>query len=351
VRSFKSLAIAGLLVFSGGFAATGFMDLLNVSGIYKQQQEGFLLRNISFTQQRLQKIAIAGATGSGKSTLMKVIAGLVQPDEGFVLFNGEKVKGPHEKLIPGHPGIAYLSQHFELRNHHRMEELLAYANDLTDAASAELYKVCRIDHLLKRRTDQLSGGEKQRVALAVLLTRLPSLLLLDEPFSNLDMIHKGILKSVINDVSERLGTTCMLISHDPQDVLSWADDILVLKDGALVQQGPPEMVYRQPTDIYTAGLFGKYNLISPTEASALEHAEGMVQKNKMIMARPEDLKLVNNPSDALAGTLTAVNFIGSAYEAEVTLPGSKLTVRTNKRNLTIGDTVYVSLSSGEVWYV
>ena len=327
------------------------MDLLNVSGIYKQQQEGFLLENISFTQQRLQKIAVAGATGSGKSTLAKIIAGLVQPDEGAVVFNGEKVKGPNEKLIPGHPGIAYLSQHFELRNHHRMEELLAYANDLTDAASAELYKVCRIDHLLKRKTDQLSGGEKQRVALAVLLTRLPSLLLLDEPFSNLDMIHKSILKSVIDDVRERLGTTCMLISHDPQDMLSWADEILVLKDGRLVQQASPETIYRQPVDVYTAGLFGKYNLISPAEARAFEHIEGITPGAKNIMARPEDLKLVNDPSDALAGTLTAVNFIGSAYEAEVTLPGNKLVVRTGKRSLTLGDTVYVSLSSGLVWYL
>lgn len=327
------------------------MDLLQVSGISKQQQEGFLLSNISFTQQPLQKIAIAGATGSGKSTLMKIIGGLVQPDAGSVLFKGERVKGPDEKLIPGHPGIAYLSQHFELRNHQRMEELLAYANDLTDAASAGLYKVCRIDHLLKRKTSQLSGGEKQRVALAVLLTRLPSLLLLDEPFSNLDMIHKGILKSVIEDVRERLGTTCMLISHDPQDLLTWADELLVLKDGALIQQGSPETIYRRPVDTYTAGLLGKYNLLSPAEAAAFKNIEGIAPGNKNILARPEDLKLVNDPADALAGTLTAVNFSGSAYEAEVSLPGNKLIVRTTRRSLSIGDTVYVSLSSGDVWYV
>lgn len=327
------------------------MDLLNVSGVSKQQQEGFLLNNISFTQQPLQKIAVAGATGSGKTTLMKIIAGLVQPDAGEVLFNGERVKGPNDKLIPGHPGIAYLSQHFELRNHHRMEELLAYANDLTDTASAELYKVCRIDHLLKRKTDQLSGGEKQRIALAILLTRLPSLLLLDEPFSNLDMIHKGVLKSVIRDVSERLGTSCMLISHDPQDMLSWADEILVLKDGQLVQQAAPEVIYRNPVDVYTAGLFGKYNLISPAEATAFADIEGIVSNGKSIMARPEDLKLVNDPADALAGTLGAINFIGSAYEAEVLLPGNKLIVRTNRRNLNTGDTVFVSLSSGQVCYL
>lgn len=324
------------------------MELLSVSGISKQQQEGFLLSDISFTQQQQQKIAVAGATGSGKSTLLKIIAGLVQPDAGTVYFQGEPIKGPNYRLIPGEPGIAYLSQYFELRNHQRMEELLAYANDLSDEAAAALYKVCRIDHLLKRRTDQLSGGEKQRIALAILLTRLPSLLLLDEPFSNLDMIHRRILKSVISDVSERMGISCILISHDPQDILPWADEILVLKDGRLVQQGSPEKVYRYPADEYTAGLLGKYNILTQAAAAMLEET---VPEGKSIMARPEDLKLVNDPSGAIPGVLHAVQFTGSAYEAEVITDSQRLTVQTGRRGLAAGDTVHVALSSGEVWYI
>src|SRR5215203_1380378 len=144
------------------------MNLL-VYRITKQQENDFVLRDISFIQQQFQKIAIAGETGSGKTTLLKIIAGLIQPDEGQVVFKNEIVKGPEEQLIPGHPGIAYLSQHFELRNNYRVEEMLNLTLQLEDEQADTIFKVCRINHLLKRKTDQLSGGEKQRVALAGLL--------------------------------------------------------------------------------------------------------------------------------------------------------------------------------------
>jgi len=183
---------------------------------------------ISFTQEKGRKLAIAGETGSGKSTLLKMIAGLAAVGPGEVRFEGSRVLGPLERLVPGQPGIAYLSQHFELWNNYRVEEVLSYANDLSVEESVELYGICHIDHLLARRTDQLSGGERQRIALARLLVKPPRLLLLDEPFSNLDMIHKDILKSVIRDITQRLDITCLLVSHDPLDVLSWADEVLVV---------------------------------------------------------------------------------------------------------------------------
>src|ERR1700738_5338245 len=130
------------------------MDLLKVWGIRKGEGRDAMLKETSFSQQKGWKIAIAGESGSGKSTLLKIIAGLVQPDAGEVVFDGGKVKGPYERLIPGHPGIAYLSQHFELRNSYRVEEVLGYANLLSDEEAGTLYEVCRIGHLLKRKTDQ-----------------------------------------------------------------------------------------------------------------------------------------------------------------------------------------------------
>ncbi|HEY8968242.1 MAG TPA: ATP-binding cassette domain-containing protein, partial [Puia sp.] len=134
------------------------------------------------------RMAVAGETGSGKTSLLKTIAGLMPG--GRVFFEGQRVLGPLEKLIPGHPGIAYLSQQFELPQHLRIEQVLEYANELPEEEAQELFRVCQIDHLMKRKTHQLSGGERQRIALAKLLIAAPRLLLLDEPFSNLDMIHK-----------------------------------------------------------------------------------------------------------------------------------------------------------------
>lgn len=128
-----------------------------------------MLQNVGFRQRRFEKLAVAGETGSGKSTLLKIVAGLTQPGEGEVLFEGQKVRGPEEKLLPGHPGIAYLSQHFELRNSYRVEEELEYASKMPAEQSRHVYEVCRVAHLLKRWTNQLSGGERQRIALARLL--------------------------------------------------------------------------------------------------------------------------------------------------------------------------------------
>ena len=249
------------------------MDLLQVVGVSKRLGTGVEIGAISFTQQKGQKLALAGATGSGKSTLLKVIAGLLQPDAGSVWLEGQRVRGPLETLVPGHPGIAYLSQHFELWNNYRVGEILSYANDLSDEEAGALYAMCRIGHLLGRRTDQLSGGERQRIALARLLVKPPQLLLLDEPYSNLDRTHKEVLRAVVRDIAERTGISCILVSHDPQDVLSWADEILVLERGVdLIQKATPERIYRQPVDEYTVGLFGKYNLVDSTLAARLGRA-------------------------------------------------------------------------------
>ena len=305
------------------------MKLLQVIGLNGQ---------ISFTQEKGRKLAIAGETGSGKSTLLKMIAGLAEVRTGEVRFGGSRVLGPLERLGPGQPGIAYLSQHFELWHNYRVEEVLSYANDLSVEESAELYSICHIDHLLVRRTDQLSGGERQRIALARLLVKPPRLLLLDEPFSNLDMMHKDVLKRVIRDIGDKLGITCILVSHDPLDLMAWADEIIVLRDAGIVQRGTPEEVYRRPVDAYVAGLFGKYNMIGKT------------------FVRPEDIRIVDDGVDsgegaasagsgrALSGRVQSVIFQGSYYDIDVQLKNSRLIVRTTRSGISVGDMIYVALN-------
>src|SRR6516225_7524638 len=171
------------------------MALLEVQNINKRQQDRVIVNDVSFGQDTLQKTAITGESGSGKTTLLKMISGHTQPDSGTILFNDKRVIGPEEKLLPGHKEIAYLSQHYELLNNYRVEELIWFENKLSEAAATELFKICRIYDLLQRRTGQLSGGEKQRIALCMLLVKQPKMLVLDEPFSNLDLIHKDVLKT------------------------------------------------------------------------------------------------------------------------------------------------------------
>jgi len=328
-------------------------NFLQVTNISKTDERSIVLQDISLTIPRYKKLAIAGETGSGKSTLLKIIAGLSQPDSGRVHFCNERVVGPDWKLIPGHPGIAYLSQYFELQNFLKVRQVLGYANTLTDEAASELFVICRIDHLLDRRTDELSGGEKQRIAMARLLITAPKLLLLDEPFSNTDMVHKTLLKSVIKDISDQLNITCMLISHDPLDVLSWADEILVLRNGKIVQQGTPQEIYQQPHDEYTGGLFGKYNLITPATAALFPEMRHLVHDDKPIFMRPEKFKIttahtglrsVVSAGQTTEGTVEDVLFLGSSADVIVTLGEQSVIVKTTDLRFKKGDRVFIGLA-------
>lgn len=320
------------------------MHLLSVSSLYKQQGS-FALKDISFQQLPFQKIAIAGETGSGKSTLLKIIAGLVQPDAGQVLFEGSRVTGPLEQLVPGHPGIAYLSQHYELRNNYRMEELLEYANKLPEEKAQALYRLCRIDHLLKRKNDQLSGGEKQRIALARLLTQTPRLLLLDEPFSNLDPIHKNILKRVLEDIGTEWQITCLLTSHDPLDTLSWADEIIAMKDGQVVQQAPAHEIYRNPVNDYVAGLFGSYNVFDKSDIALFPALRALPMNGKPIYLRPEQFRIVPAANaDAVKGTIQQISFWGSYYEVQVLVGNKQIVIKTMEHPETLHEIIHLDLT-------
>ena len=323
------------------------MSFLSLSGISKKQNDQYSVRDINFTQQYLQRLAIAGETGSGKTTLLKMIAGWIQPDEGEILFNGERIRGPQEQLIAGKKEIAYLSQNFELRNNYRVQEILEYANELSASEALTLYKVCRIDHLLQRRTDQLSGGEKQRIALARLLTGAPRLLLMDEPFSNLDWGHKSIIKSVIEDIGTKLNITCMLVSHDAQDLLGWAATILVMKEGVVIQQGSPEEVYRKPINVYCAELFGAYNVIDTSPASVFASILNGAWKDKQLIVRPGQIKMMPSSDNALTGIVQRVIFLGNYYIAELLVGQEVILAQTDNSHLIKGDIVYLTISSLE----
>ena len=315
------------------------MALLEVQQLSKQLHGGLLIDQISFEQDTLQKIAITGESGAGKTTLLKMISGRAQPDSGTILFKGEKVIGPEEKLLPGHKEIGYLSQEHDLLHNYKVEDLVWFQNKLTDEESTTLFEICRIADLMKRKTDQLSGGEKQRIALCMLLTKSPEMLILDEPFSNLDPIHTNILKAVLDDITNRLQITCLLTSHDPNDTLSWADEIIVMKEGKIIQKGSPEIIYRQPKNEYVAGMFGRYNLLTHEQAALF----GIEAKEKDVIIRPEDFMISATSENGVRGFVEKISFWGSFYEGEVRFDGFKITVRMGKNDWEVGEELYVRI--------
>lgn len=311
------------------------MALLEVQHISKQYPARTIIDDISFQQELLQKIAITGESGAGKSTLLKIISGHVAPDSGVTIFSGERVRGPQEQLYPGHKDIAYLSQHYELLNNYYVKDLIWHQIKIEEEAAAQLFEICRVSHLLERRTNQISGGEKQRLALCMLLVKSPKMLILDEPFSNLDPIHTDTLKVVLEEITDKLQITCLLTSHDPHDTLSWAEEIIVMKEGRIIQQGTPQIIYHQPANEYVAGMFGKYNLLKPEQAAMF----GIDANGKDVMIRPEEF--VINRSDGIKGVIQKISFWGGFYEVEVLIGDMKIVVRTIRNECKVEENIQI----------
>ena len=299
-----------------------------------------------------KNIGIVGETGSGKSSLLRLIAGLEQPNEGTVFFKNERVLGANEKLIPGHPKIAYLSQHYELRNNYRIEEILSYNNLIEDEAAVSIYKLCEIDHLYKRWSDELSGGEKQRVALASLLTQEPEVLLLDEPFSNLDIIHKRKLLSLLKNIQATTGVSFITVSHDVQDILSWSDEIIILQKGKIIQSGTPDHLYHQPINEYCAALLGYYELLSTKNQSFSDLTQIKTSdEDKSLLIRPNYFTITDNKSNAIKGIIKNIEFFGNYFLIEVMVNDVNIKISSATKSHTVGEEVFLTSTIDQFWFL
>lgn len=286
-------------------------DFLKIDEISKTINGSLAVDDISVSFSAQKKIAVVGETGSGKSTFLKLIGGLDQLDAGSIWYNQKRVKGALEQLIPGHPKIAYLSQHFELPNNYQVFDVLDFINQLSEEEKERLYDICGIRPFLQRWTDELSGGERQRVALVKTLLTAPELLLLDEPFSNLDLYSKHKMTELINSISEELNVRIIMVSHDASDVLAWAEEIYIFKNGKIIQSGTPEFLYHYPINEYCANLLGDCLLVE--NGSPLFKSKNLeTQNDKKILLRPTYLSQAEtNQENTIVGKLTKIVFKGN----------------------------------------
>jgi len=247
---------------------------------------------IDFSINKGDFVAIVGESGSGKSTLLKLICGLLAPDSGEIFFNGKHLEGPHEKLIPGHDSMKMLRQDFNLNVYARVYENIESMLSNEDLKgkkqkAADMMKLLGIDRLANKRIVELSGGEQQRVALARAIITEPEVLLLDEPFSQLDALLKNQFRTDLKNLGEQLGITIVLVSHDPVDGLTLANKMIILKDGKFMESGRPEDIYANPAHIYTAKLLGNAFVLPAEEARVL----GIRTKMNTVMIYPEWVQL------------------------------------------------------------
>jgi len=327
------------------------MHLLETKNLYKEEKGKWVINNINLSILPNQKIGIVGSTGSGKTTLLKMIAGFIEPTKGDILFKNRKVVGPLDKLIPGHSQIAYLSQHFELRTNYKVTEVLEMANKITEKDANQIYRICKIEHLFNHRTDQLSGGEKQRIALATQLIAGPTLLLLDEPYSNLDIVHKTIIKEVINEIIDKLSLTCIMISHDPQDILSWADKVYIMQDGFIIQSGTPVEIYKKPLNEYCAAILGRFNIIDTKQEPFINFLKRVELVGGKVIIRPEQFKIESIGNVGFIGYIKHLSFYGSYYLVEVSVGNQVITINTQEGNFIKGQPIFLSFDENEIWHI
>lgn len=271
-----------------------FLHTISVSKLYPgEKPSGVKAVNIAIEQGKIT--AIIGASGSGKSTLLKLLFGLHSPDEGEVQFKGERIWGPEEKLIPGHDAMRMVTQHTDDLNLFakvidNISVLLPNTNLKAKKSRTEkVLKQLNMMQLAERRVFDLSGGEKQRVAIARALVTRPQVLLLDEPFNQVDASFREGLQQDIRNVVKQTGLTVIMVSHDPAEVLSMADELIVLKDGVIMESGHPQSLYRNPKHLYTAQLLANCNVLKKPAADIL----GLTPTKRQVVIYPEWIKVVS----------------------------------------------------------
>jgi ABC-type sugar transport system ATPase subunit len=200
-----------------------------------------VLENINLVVAPTQILAIVGESGEGKSTILQLLAGLLEPENGEIRIENETLPGPSKKLIPGHKDIKLVAQDYKLNPNFTVKENIAYPiRNYTKAFQqkrvAELCRLFRIAHIVDKLPKHISGGEKQRTALATALADVPKLLLLDEPFSNLDNINKNIAKQAIAQFIVNEQVACIFVSHDLHDVKHFAHEVAFLKNGVFLDK-------------------------------------------------------------------------------------------------------------------
>ncbi|WP_114751323.1 ABC transporter ATP-binding protein [Pleomorphovibrio marinus] len=243
------------------------MSFLEVKRVSRDFGEGNkALDDFQISIEEGQILSIIGESGSGKSTLLRVIAGLEKKDEGEVWLDGEKVLGPDEKLVPGYAEIQLVHQQLNLYPNSTVEENIARPLLLFDKGYAgerleTLLSLFQLGSLKGRLPRQLSGGQQQKVAIARALSSEPKVLLMDEPFSNLDSIQKREILEELREIFSTLNVTVVWVTHDLFDAMAISDDLCVIKKGKPIQKGKIADLYAEPNSLYVASLFGPINEI------------------------------------------------------------------------------------------
>lgn len=245
--------------------------LLEITDLhFSHTKEQPLFENFNLTVDEGKTVALAGESGCGKSTLLSLIYGLLNWEQGEIVFEGKKLMGPKGNLVPGEAHMKFVAQNFDLMPYATVADNVGkfISNINLAQKKATVYELLEVvglvefAHVLPKN---LSGGQQQRVAIARALSVLPKLLLLDEPFSHLDYARKIELREKLFRYVKEKNISLVISTHELQDVIPWLDQIVILENGRLIQKNSPEETYKNPYNTYVARLFGEVNIFTESE--------------------------------------------------------------------------------------
>jgi ABC-type cobalamin/Fe3+-siderophores transport system ATPase subunit len=297
----------------------------------------FGLKRVSGALFPGQHLVLIGASGSGKSTLVALAGGYLTPKSGQVYFKREPLAGPESRLVPGHEDIVRMPQHIEFTarlnfKQQLLHELKGYEKSWATEEADRLLALCGLLHLSDTNPINASGGEQQRLALALALCRHPDVLLLDEPLNKVDPDQQISLAKTIRDIATEENVACLWVLHQPALALTIADEIWVMANGVVVEKGSPTKLFFNPVYQDTAKLLGPVNVIDPELLPVFPRS-----RNQNNLLRPSQIKLTSE-SPVCYGRVVQSDFYGAYYLLEVQTEWQMLVVQTNQP-ITIGATV------------
>ncbi|MGE8512226.1 MAG: ABC transporter ATP-binding protein [Chryseobacterium culicis] len=300
--------------------------LLEINNLFfSHNKENPLFQNLNLRFEENRIIALAGESGCGKSTLLNLIYGLLDWESGEIIFNGTKLSGPKGNLVPGEPEMKFVAQNFDLMPYATVAENVGkFISNINlkqkKETVAELLEVVGLQEFAHVLPKYLSGGQQQRVAIARALSVLPKLLILDEPFSNLDFPRKIELRERLFRYVKQHGISLIISTHELQDIMPWLDQIVILQDGRLIQNDSPEETYRNPYNSYVAKLFGEVNIFSENEAEDFQLSK--------FSYYPKEIKITET---GLEAEVLESRFAGNYYWNKLSVKGKEVFMYTDEK--------------------
>ncbi len=322
---------------------------VNVKGVDKSFGETAVLHNIDLSVEPGTSLALLGPSGCGKTTLLRLIAGLERPDGGEISVGATTMAGSSTWVPPEKRNVGMVFQDWALFPHLTVGKNVGYGLDRAERKGPrvnEALDMVGLADLADRMPDTLSGGQQQRVALARAIAPRPSVLLLDEPFSNLDSALRVGVRTEVHRLLIDLGITSIFVTHDQEEAFVLGDEVAVMQGGRIEQIGSPQTIYQTPSSPWIASFVGDVNLLSGSgngvEAETVvgglrlaEPSNGPLQ----VLVRPEDLALTADGP----GTITLTEYYGHDMMVTVELDGQSVLVRAPARAEWMrGDRVSVS---------